>query len=252
MEEQKKLKVYAHRGAQQGAPENSFSALQLAADVGAKYIEFDVQLSIDQKLVIVHDETLSRVAKRPERVCDLPFAELTQVDIGSWFSPSFAQEKIPPFATWMEQVIDRGLIPNVELKGNNSSVHPREQYNPVLAEQVADYLARHWPAEREVRVSSFDFNLLRAIRAAGYAGELAVLASRYDPAHLTVLQELDACAYHINYQRIDATAIREVNEQGYEVLAYTINDLTAAKAFLAAGGCGFFTNNLLLLDEVGI
>ena len=70
-----KNKIIAHRGASMYAPENSASSLKLASSMGVEWIETDVQITIDNKLVIFHDEKLNRtsngegpaaaVAKRP-------------------------------------------------------------------------------------------------------------------------------------------------------------------------------------------
>lgn len=242
MERSKKVKIYAHRGAQQGAPENSFAALELAAVVGAKYIEFDVQLTRDGGLVIVHDEKLDRVALRKGKVADMDYSELIRIDIGSWFSLSFCNETIPGFIPWMQAVLKTDLIPNIELKLNSRS--------PILlADRVAAYWRDNWPKDRELRISSFSFQVLKAIQAAGYAGEIAFLANTYSADHLNVLKALKACAYHVNGKKIRPKEVRMLKEKGYEVLAYTLNQRKDAQAFIAAGGDGFFTNNLGLINE---
>ena len=236
------VKIYAHRGAQEGAPENSFAALELAAVVGAKYIEFDVQLTRDGGLVIAHDETLNRVAQRSGKIAEMNYTDLIQVDIGSWFSGSYCNETIPGFIPWMEAILKTQLIPNIELKVNDNS-------DALLAKHVAHYLANSWPKERELRVSSFSFDALKGVRAAGYSGEIAFIADAYENNHLVLLEALKARAYHVNYKQIKSSEIIGLKKKGYEVLAYTINSSKEAKAFIAAGGDGFFTNNLLLMDE---
>jgi glycerophosphoryl diester phosphodiesterase len=47
--------VLAHRGASWDAPENTLRAFQLAIEQGADYIEFDVRLARDGRLVVCHD-----------------------------------------------------------------------------------------------------------------------------------------------------------------------------------------------------
>ena len=46
--------VWAHRGASRYAPENTVPAFQLAVTQGAEGVEFDVQLSADWTLVVIH------------------------------------------------------------------------------------------------------------------------------------------------------------------------------------------------------
>jgi len=47
--------VIAHRGACWEEPENSLAAFRRAIELGADYVEFDVQASRDGELVVVHD-----------------------------------------------------------------------------------------------------------------------------------------------------------------------------------------------------
>ena len=57
----------AHRGDWRHAPENTIPALLAALQVPAcGGLEFDVRLSADGVPVLLHDETLERVQRRPE------------------------------------------------------------------------------------------------------------------------------------------------------------------------------------------
>ena len=59
--------VVAHRGYAARYPENTIVALAAAVAGGTRFLEFDVQLSRDEVPLLCHDESLSRVADRPER-----------------------------------------------------------------------------------------------------------------------------------------------------------------------------------------
>ncbi|AIL60276.1 glycerophosphodiester phosphodiesterase [Pseudomonas alkylphenolica] len=86
--------VIAHRGASFDAPESTAPAYLLARELGADYLELDLQRSKDGVLVAVHDDNLQRtsdVAERfPERkdspVSAFTLAELKSLDAGSWFN----------------------------------------------------------------------------------------------------------------------------------------------------------------------
>ncbi|MBA1203452.1 glycerophosphodiester phosphodiesterase [Pseudomonas capeferrum] len=89
--------VIAHRGASHDAPESTTPAYLLARDLGADYLELDVQRTRDGVLVVVHDDELSRtsdVAQRfPQRhdspVSAFSLAELKSLDAGSWFNKAY-------------------------------------------------------------------------------------------------------------------------------------------------------------------
>ena len=89
--------VIAHRGASFDAPESTAPAYTLARDLGADYLEMDLQRSKDGVLLALHDNSLLRttdVAKKfPERK-DSPasaftLAELKTLDAGSWFNQAY-------------------------------------------------------------------------------------------------------------------------------------------------------------------
>jgi glycerophosphoryl diester phosphodiesterase len=127
--------LIAHRGASAYAPENTVPAFRLAADQGATFVEFDVQLTKDRQIVCLHDESLERTTDVeqvfPERfrsvmgpngqttkrwmLADFTLAEVRRLDAGSWFGPSFKGTRIPTFGETIDALRGRsGLF--IELK----------------------------------------------------------------------------------------------------------------------------------------
>lgn len=105
-----KCGLCAHRGAMSTHPENTLSSFREAIRCGAHMIEFDVRLTKDKKLVIMHDVTVDRTTDGKGKVSDLTFDEIRQLDAGSWKSPAFKGEKVPdleetlammPINTWL-------------------------------------------------------------------------------------------------------------------------------------------------------
>ncbi|MGI8812734.1 MAG: glycerophosphodiester phosphodiesterase [Pyrinomonadaceae bacterium] len=90
--------IIAHRGASAHAPENTFAAFQMAIDMGADGLEFDVRLSRDGVPVVIHDIDLLRIAGRPEKISDLSADDLAEVDVGLWFNTAFPARARPEFA----------------------------------------------------------------------------------------------------------------------------------------------------------
>src|SRR5579862_7304097 len=77
--------VIAHRGASAFAPENTLAAFETAMEMGASFIETDLQLSRDAHLVAIHDETLDRTTNGSGLVAAKTLDELRQLDAGAWF-----------------------------------------------------------------------------------------------------------------------------------------------------------------------
>src|SRR3954447_15867557 len=100
--------VCGHRGASGHAPENTLVAFRRAKELGATWIEFDVQLSADGIPIILHDDTLERTTNLGQqlRPTELTLAQLKDLDAGSWFSPEFAGEKIPTLEEVLQEFGD--------------------------------------------------------------------------------------------------------------------------------------------------
>ncbi|MDP7447863.1 MAG: glycerophosphodiester phosphodiesterase family protein, partial [Candidatus Latescibacteria bacterium] len=63
--------VTAHRGASGEYPENTAAAFQAATDLAVDAIEFDVRLTRDEGLVVIHDDSVDRISDGEGRVADM-------------------------------------------------------------------------------------------------------------------------------------------------------------------------------------
>ncbi len=97
--------MIAHRGASFDAPESTAAAYKLARDLGADYLELDLQRSKDGVLFVLHDDSLLRTTdvavKFPERkdstANEFTMAELKTLDAGSWFNTAYPDRARPSF-----------------------------------------------------------------------------------------------------------------------------------------------------------
>ena len=122
--------LVAHRGASAYAPEHTLAAYRLAIEQGADFVEQDLQLTKDGRLICLHDPDLARTtnvaevfpARKSERdvvggkprrgwySIDFTLAEIKRLDAGSWFNranpftarDAFVGERIPT----LEETID--------------------------------------------------------------------------------------------------------------------------------------------------
>ena len=124
--------LVAHRGASAYAPENTVPAFQLAAQQGATFVEFDLQLTRDKQVVCLHDNSLERTTDIeqvfPDRARpaagggartwmleDFTLAEIKRLDAGAWFDAKFRGTRIPTFGETIEALRGRsGLF--IEVK----------------------------------------------------------------------------------------------------------------------------------------
>ncbi len=106
----------AHRGANETHPENTLAAFKEAIRLGAHMIEFDVRMTKDKKLVIMHDKTVDRTTNGSGAVSDLTLNEIKKLDAGSWKDKKFAGEKVPTFKKTLE-IMPKNIWLNIHLKG---------------------------------------------------------------------------------------------------------------------------------------
>ena len=79
--------VIGHRGNRAHAPENTVESLREAVALGVDAVEFDLRVSRDGVLVVMHDETLGRTTDGSGPVALRTVAELKRLDAGARFTP---------------------------------------------------------------------------------------------------------------------------------------------------------------------
>src|SRR5664279_6406052 len=78
--------VIGHRGNRAHAPENTLESLREAVALGVDAVEFDLRVSRDGALVVMHDETLDRTTNGSGPVALRTVAELGSLDAGARFT----------------------------------------------------------------------------------------------------------------------------------------------------------------------
>jgi len=78
----------AHRGSRELWPENTLVAFQGAVDLGYRYIETDVRITRDDRIVVFHDATLERTTNGAGKVSDWDLDALRELDAGHNFNPA--------------------------------------------------------------------------------------------------------------------------------------------------------------------
>lgn len=106
----------AHRGAMETHPENTIPAFRAAVEAGAHMIEFDVWLTADNQMVVIHDPTVDRTTNGKGKVSDLTFSEIRKLDAGSRKSAEFAGVQIPTPEEVMNEMPHNMWI-NIHIKG---------------------------------------------------------------------------------------------------------------------------------------
>ncbi len=100
----------AHRGESYIAPENTLAALQLAWDWGAISTELDVHMSLDGRIMVMHDSHTGRTAGDDLVIKETHSSDLRRLDVGIWKGKEYEGERIP----FLEEALD--IVPKGEAK----------------------------------------------------------------------------------------------------------------------------------------
>lgn len=226
--------IFAHRGASAYAPENTRAAFQKALDLQAGGIELDVHLTLDDWLVVTHDEKIDRTSNGSGWIKDMTLDELKKMDFGSWFSSDFAGEKIMT----LEEVLIflqgwEGIL-NIELKSG-----------PIFYEgieaKVIQLLHQYNMVEHSI-ISSFNHYSLHTVKELDSKIKIGLLytAGLFEPWEYA--KTLGAEAIHPHYYSIQPPIVKGCKEHGIMMNPYTVDKPEYIRLLTLAGVDGIITN----------
>jgi glycerophosphoryl diester phosphodiesterase len=233
--------LFAHRGAGKLAPENTLAAIKVGAANDYVAFEFDVKLSQEGIMILMHDDTLARTTNGHGEVATKTIGDLEALDAGTWHSAAFAGEKIPRFSAIAKYLHGHGYLANVEIK----PCHGREKET---GKAVAEMCVESW-GDRLVKplLSSFSEDSLEAARQVAPTMPMGLLVTMACEDHLYTLKALDCVSIHTHHESLDAETIRFFHQHGYRVLTYTVNDPERVALLLSWGIDGIFTDEIQLM-----
>ena len=235
--------VIAHRGFSGRAPENTVAAISEAIAIGADMAEIDVTLTADERVVIIHDETLQRTTNGGGNVSEQDFDEIRSLDAGSWFAPQFAGEKVPTLGEVLDTTKGQILL-NVEIK--------TEAVDRGISDKVAAAIKERGMTD-QVIVSSFSPTALEQMHAVAPEIRTAVLYNKelqrgQDPVE--IVSGLGASAFNIRGSRLKAKMLRSCRKHGIPVGVYTVDKPKKMRRWVKKEIAAIFTNHPDRLIEV--
>jgi len=238
--------IIGHRGASMYAPENTLAAFKLAIQQGAPAIEFDVKLTRDDQVVVIHDPTVTRTTDSQGIVAKLSLHDIKQLDAGSWFSDEFTAERIPTLEEVFIEVGDKVLM-NIELTNYTTP-------SDTLVDRVVE-LVKEKGLEDRIYFSSFlAANLAKARKLLPGCG-IGYLTFA-GPARLLqrIFQSTPQSIDSLNPYRGTVTRhmVDHEHNLGRRVLVYTVNDAGEMQKFFRIGVDGIFTDDPITGTKVAV
>lgn len=228
--------IIAHRGAAGLAPENTMEAIHRAIEDHADWVEIDVQESKDGEVVVIHDSDFMKISNVPTKVWDGTLSELRQIDIGSWFDPKFASERIPT----LEEVL-------LAAKGKAKVLIELKYYghDEQLEQRVIDIVEKTGMSQN-VALMSLSPEGVKKVRALRPELETGILLSKA----IGNISKMDVDFLAINMGMMKTNFVRRAHKVGKKVYIWTANDPVSMTSMISLGVDGVITDEPAMCNKV--
>jgi glycerophosphoryl diester phosphodiesterase len=236
--------VIAHRGGGARAPENTLEAMQLAIADGADGLEFDVWLSADGEVVVIHDPTIDRTTDGTGAVERMTLAELISFDAGF----RFGARPLDPVTTIKHRIptLDQVLqsFPGVPLL--------IEIKTPLAASATRRLIENH-AAEDRCLIDSFSSTVLNVFRGsriakgAGRSRVIGLLAKSFTGVPSPVPADVSALSIPRTYHGMSLPVrhlARIMRSAHKPIHIWTVNHPDEARAMWGLGASGIITDDV--------
>jgi glycerophosphoryl diester phosphodiesterase len=224
--------VVAHRGASAYAPENTMAAFMQAAQLGAKWLEFDVMLAACGTPIVFHDEILDRTTNGHGAVHSYPYTVLQTLDAGSWFQPQFTGERIPTCQQVLDFLYDTGMHANIELK-------PLPGQEEALVLQVLKIIAGK---STSFLFSSFSIPTLYYLRQHAPTCAIGLLMDNLNLDWQQVAKALQCISIHVYDGILTPALAQKIQNMRKQLLCYTVNEPLHAHTLFSWGVDAVFSD----------
>jgi len=254
--------IIAHRGGSIIFPENTMAAFEGAAKLGVDVIEMDFQLTSDDKLVTMHDDSVDRTTNGTGLVREMDLEQIQNLDASTNFldingNNPWIDTHLPPLT--IEQVLDRFLNSPHRL----SFEIKNEGVEGEIAAEVMYEAIRIRQMEKRIEIGSFHIESLYAIRnlsegsiaTSGAESEIQkcillpmLQLDRWwlDPGPASVLQiPMEWDGINLATKGI----VDRAHQHGQAVQFWTINERESMDHLIEIGADGIMTDDPILLRD---
>jgi len=231
-----RVEITAHRGAAMHAPENTLAAVEAALEAGTDWVEIDVQETADGEVVVLHDSDLKKVAGVDLKIWDATWEDLQEIDVGSFFSPEFSDQRVPKLEHVLELCRGKaGVV--IELKYYGHQVR--------LEERVAEIVDGMGMASN-IKVMSLNYDGLKRMRAVRPEWRTGILTS----VVMGDLTRMEVDFLAVNSGMATRRFVRATHNSGKRIFTWTVNDVLGMSAMMDLGVDSIITDDPQLARDV--
>ncbi len=217
------MQVVAHRGASFLEPENTIKAIEKAVKIGADFVEVDVRMSKDNKLVIMHDPDVNRTTDGNGFVKDYTLQELKKLDAGKG-------ETIPTLDEVISCVKDRvGLVIEIKEPGTEGKILEKIDENNL----------------ENVILTSFYHKSIKNARKMNPSVDAGIIFTGQPVDVKQMASNASANIIFPSYRYMNEDMVKQAKNKGISVYPWTIDEPEILKKFVEMGADGIVTNKLI-------
>ena len=219
------VRIAAHRGGAGLWPEASLLAFRQALTLGVDCLEFDLHMTRDGELVVIHDATLDRTTTAHGAVRDLTLGELAPARIRAR-DGSVTDEPVPTFAAVLDLAAPAavGLLPEIKV-GPDGTAYPGIEAKVLALLRARGVLGR-------AVVQAFQGSTLRRLlaleptaRTMLLVGRARLQRERAAPREaVRWAQEVGATDLGMDHRLVDAAVVAEARTAGIRISVFTVNE----------------------------
>ena len=230
----------AHRGASYLAPENTVASAKLAWELGADAVEIDIYLSLDNKVMVIHDKDTKRICKEEDNkvIKSTSSIDLRKLDAGIWKGEKFKGEKIP-FLSEIIETVPEGKTLVVEIKCGSEVI-------PAMKECID----KSGKSDQIVFIS-FGWETIIDTREAFPGNKCYWLSSDKSVLKKKIKEsaKIGLDGVNLHYNVVDKKVVKAAFSRGLEVLAWTVDNPEEARRLIRLGVTKITTNRPAWLKE---
>lgn len=234
--------IYAHRGAAGTFPENTMISFEKGKKFGADGIELDVHLTKDNKLVVIHDETIDRTSDGKGFISTYTYNQLQNYDVSYKWRGKIEKCHIPLLEEVFEWLKGNNLNVNIELKNNLLPY--------ISMEERVIQLIRIYELEKRVILSSFNPESIKYCASIAPDIETAILLNYSISEPWEYAKKFGAKGIHPKYTMVDRMLVSMCQKFQIAVRPYTVNKIQDMRKLIDFGCNAIITDYPEKLKEI--
>lgn len=221
------IEIVSHRGARFELPENTLEGLRHAIALGMTSVEYDIHITADEELVVIHDATVDRTTNGSGAVNELTLAQIKDLDARSVHVLYPEPVRIPTFAEVLDVLHD---MPTMEVEIKKDTPENLRKTVPMVIDAIRT--AGHIGAT----ITSFEPYALELAMEHDADMPRALIGDWSQEEMWETGERLQVSRAAMNLGNATPELVQRAKDKGYYVVGWPCNDEQSVRKVIE---CGF-------------